>query len=87
MNDTPPEILKKQFEIIKSKPEGVRYAMQMEMMDYAANQTKALIRKKNPHLSEREVVIEFVKLYYKDDFSEEEMLRIVEWMKNNPPAK
>jgi hypothetical protein len=82
MNDTPYEILKKQFDIVQSKPDKVRFAMQLEMMEYAANQTKARIRQKNPHLSEREVVIEFVKLYYKDDFSEEEMQRIVEFMRN-----
>lgn len=81
MRDTPYEILKKQVEIIQSKPERERYAMQIEMMEYAMNQTKALLRKRHPHLSEREITVEFVKLYYKDDFSEEEMQKIVEWMK------
>ncbi len=83
MNDTPPEILKKQIEIIQSKPEKVRLAMQLEMMEYAMNNTKKLLRKRHPHLSEREITIEFVKLYYKDDFSEEEMQKIVQWMKEH----
>jgi len=36
------------------------------------------------HLLEREVTVEFVKLYYKDDFSDEEMQRIVERLRERP---
>lgn len=81
MTDTPDEILRKQVEIVQSKPESVRFAMQIEMMEYAMNKTKEMLRKQHPHLSEREITVEFVKLYYKEDFSEEEMKKIVEWMK------
>lgn len=54
--------------------------MQIEMMEYAMNQTKALLRKQHPHLSEREITVEFVKLYYKDDFSDEEMQKVVDFI-------
>jgi len=55
--------------------------MQLEMMEYAMKNTKRLLRKKHPHLSKREITIEFIKTYYKHNFSEEDMESIVEWMK------
>ena len=85
MTDTPPEILKKQIEIIQSKPEGERLAMQLEMMEYAMNKTKELLRKRHPRFSEREITIEFVKIYYKDDFSVDEMQKIVDRMRAESP--
>ncbi len=82
MTDTPPEILKKQFEIFFSKPIQERFRMQIEMMESSVRQAKSLLMKRFPSLSEKELNVEFFKFYYRDSFSNDEMEKIVAWMKS-----
>ena len=61
MNDTADHIIRKQFEIIHSKPVCERLRMMTEMTELSRSIIENQIRKKAPHLSEGEVKIEVLK--------------------------
>lgn len=82
MNDTPPEIRKKQLEIIFSKTEEERFRMGLQMIDFVRQAARNRVREKNPGISELELKVEVFRQTYKEDFPPEEMEKIVQFMRN-----
>jgi hypothetical protein len=82
MQDTTPEIRQKQFEIIFYKTEEERLMMGLEMMEDMRKMVMRSINLKKPGISETDRKIEFVKRYYKPDFTTEQMDRIIQWFRN-----
>lgn len=81
MNDTTLIMQQKQFEVYSSKSMEEKFRMVTEMMEYGVNQTISILRKWYPKKTEKELQIEFFKLYYRDDFDPLEMDRWVEKIK------
>ena len=81
MNDTTPNMRKKQFEIYQSKSIDEKIKMVAEMMEFGINQTKSVIKGWHPDKSEIELQIEFFKLYYREDFKPEAMNLLVNKMR------
>ncbi len=81
MRDTPDHIRKKQIEIILSKPMNERLRMTLDMIDFARETTHRLIKRQHPEFTDLEVKVELFRRTYKNDFTPEEMDRIVTWMK------
>ncbi|MEX2231963.1 MAG: hypothetical protein WD824_07380 [Cyclobacteriaceae bacterium] len=82
MQDTTPEIRKKQFEIIFSKTEAERLMMGLEMMEDMRSMVIQNINAANPGISDTDSKIEFVKRYYSRDFTPMQLESIAEWFKN-----
>lgn len=82
MNDTTKEMHDKQMEIILSKTPEERFKIGIEMSEAVYRVVKNSIKKENPNLSEREVVAELFKRYYGNEFSKEELHKIVESIKS-----
>ena len=78
MKDTPDYIIRKQFDIIHSKPLAARLKMMTEMTELSWSIIKNQIRKKAPHLSEGELKIEVFKIFYKSDFDQDTMDKIID---------
>lgn len=83
MNDTSPQMQQKQFEIYQSKSLEEKFRMITEMMEYGVNQTVAIIKKWHPNKTENELQLEFFKLYYRDDFDDDNMAKWISKMKEN----
>lgn len=66
MKDTSEQMAQKQFDIVFSKSLKERMLMSFEMIDYAALQTKRLLKKWHPHLDEQALTIAFIQFYYAD---------------------
>lgn len=81
MEDTPTHIHQKQLEIILSKTMQERLAMGLQMMEDTRLIVMRGIRQQNPGISETEVKIEFIKRYYKDDFTPEYMEDVIRWFR------
>ena len=77
MKDTPDHIIRKQFDIIHSKPIRERLRMMTEMTELSWSIIENQIRKKAPHLTEDEVKIEVFKIFYKSDFDKDTMEKII----------
>jgi hypothetical protein len=82
MNDTPKEILKKQFEIIYSKPLKERINGVFEMTELSRKIIKGRIKEKNPDISDIDLKVELFKVFYRFDFEEDELNRIATQMRN-----
>ena len=80
MRDTPDYIRKKQIEIILSKPMNERLRMTLDMIDFARETTRRLIKREHPEFTDVEVNIELFRRTYKNDFTPEEMQNIIAWM-------
>jgi len=83
MLDTPDYILKKQFEIINSKSIKEREKLIFDQTMSAIEIIKKRIKLQNPEISDKELKIEFFKIFYKNDFSEVEMNKIVDFFRQN----
>lgn len=82
MKDTPEFILKKQVEIIRSKPIEMRVQMAFDMIQFVHDMADRRIRLKNPTISEQELVAQRFTEIYAQDFSPEELERIANHLKN-----
>lgn len=81
MKDTTQEAHKKQLEIILSKTAHERAMMGVDMMESTYKIVKQSIKNDNPQFNEREVIAELFSRYYKNDFSDNELRRIVAHLK------
>jgi hypothetical protein len=82
MKDTPEFILKKQLEIIRSKPIEARVQMTFDMIQFVHDMADARIKRKMPDISPRDLVAKRFAEIYERDFSPEELERIVHHLKN-----
>lgn len=82
MQDTSPEVRQKQFEIIFSKTEAQRLSMGVEMMEDMRKLVMESIYFQNPGISEVDSKIEFLKRYYKHDFSTDQFSNIIQWFRD-----
>ncbi len=78
MNDTSPDILQKQFEIIMSKPLKTRLDGLFEMTELSREIIKNRIIAKNPKISEIELKVEMFKVFYQSDFDEHSLQQIAD---------
>ncbi|MFH0865791.1 MAG: hypothetical protein V1904_06330 [Bacteroidota bacterium] len=67
MKDTPDHIIKKQFEIIYSKPIKERFLMTFDMIEFARKQAENNIRSKNPLINDTDLMIAVFILFYDKD--------------------
>ena len=81
MNDTPRDILQKQFEIFMEKPLKTRLNGLFEMTDLSREIIKNRIIAKNPKISEIELKVELFKVFYKSDFDEHSLQQIADSIK------
>lgn len=66
MNDTPDYIIKKQFEIIMSKPLRERILMTFDMIEFARKCVENRIRSMNPAISDIDLKITVFNIFYED---------------------
>jgi hypothetical protein len=81
MQDTSEHMRRKHYEIILSKSPQERFLMGLQMMDDLREIVLNSIRNQNTRISETDLKIEFVKRYYKNDFTPERMADIIRWFK------
>ena len=81
MKDTPDHIYKKQHEIFMSLPLEVRFRQGMAMIDDGRKLVEQSIKNSNPNISEIDLKIEVFKAFYKKDFSDSELVKIIAWFK------
>ena len=81
MNDTPKDILQKQFEIIISKPLKERINGLFEMTELSRKIIQNTIITRNPNMSEADVKVELFKTFYRSDFDNNSLNQIAESMK------
>ncbi len=74
--DTPPDILKKQIEIIQSLSYSERLRITCGLSDFSYQQTMNMLSKKLNTTDERLLKIAFVQTVYNDDLSKEDMDRV-----------
>jgi hypothetical protein len=81
MNDTPKHIIKKQFEIIYSKPLHERVNSVFEMTELSREIIRNRIKEKNPEISENDLKVELFKTFYRFDFDNDTLNLIAENMR------
>jgi len=81
MNDTPRHILKKQFEIIHSRPLRERIETLFEMTELSRGIIMNQIHLRQPELNEIDLKIELFRTFYRFDFDKETLNRIAVQMK------
>jgi hypothetical protein len=81
MNDTPQHILQKQFEIIHAKPLRERLLGLFEMTELSRSIILNQLHKKRPDLNEIDLKTELFRTFYRYDFDNETLNRIIEEMK------
>lgn len=81
MNDTPPEITKKQYELFFKIPESQRIKQAFEMVEFGFMVVDNSIRETYPNISEQDFKIEKIKRLYRNDLSKEEIIRIIDQIK------
>ena len=81
MNDTPEELRRKQFEIMMAIPEEVRIRQLFEMTELSRKIIEGRIRAANPEISPTELKVEVFKTFYRSDFDDQTMQRILESMR------
>lgn len=81
MNDTPEELRRKQFEIMMAIPEEVRIRQLFEMTELSRKIIEGRIRTANPEISPTELKVEVFKTFYRSDFDDQTMQRILESMR------
>lgn len=77
MNDTTPEMRKKQIEIALKMTPAERFKEGLKMIEFAQNTVINSIKNKNKDITPKQLRIEFFKRYYSKDFSEVEKERII----------
>jgi hypothetical protein len=82
MNDTPKNILQKQFEIIYARPLQERLNEVFEMTELSRQIIQNRIKEKNPNISEIDLKIELFKTFYRFDFDEQTLNSIAKDMRN-----
>lgn len=85
MQDTHPDFEQMQYKMIMSRTPQERFMMGMEMIESARKLVEYGIRHKNPAISEIELKVEIFKRFYADDFSQEELEKVVRHFKINVP--
>lgn len=80
MNDTPEHIHKKQVEIMLAKSQTERFLMGLQMMEDVREIVINSIKNERPGISEKELKVEFIKRYYKNDLSEEYLNDVIRWI-------
>jgi len=68
MNDTPEEILRKQFEIVASKSLKEKIQNLFEMTELSRRIIQNRIRSNNPGISDTELQVETFKIFYRFDY-------------------
>ncbi len=81
MQDTSPEMLKKQRQIIFSKKPSERFLMGVEAIDFGRMMVENSIKQKTPGISELDLKIAVLKRYYENAFDEEEFQKIINSLK------
>jgi hypothetical protein len=81
MNDTPKDILRKQFDIMYSKPLEKKIEGLFEMTELSRKIIQNRIFSKNPGLSEVDLKVETFKAFYKLDYDERTLMNIASSMK------
>lgn len=87
MNDTSPEMRKKQLEGIFKMSAKERFAEGLKMIDFVRQTVENSIRKQNPTLSGAAFKIAIFKRYYGKEFSEEVQNRIIAHFQNLEDVK
>jgi hypothetical protein len=82
LQDTSNDIRHKHYEIILDKSPQERFLMALQMMDDVREIVLNSIRNSNKEISETDIKIEFMKRYYKNDFTQQQMEDIVKWFKS-----
>jgi len=81
MNDTTPDILKKQFEIVMAKPLKNRLNGLFEMTDLSRKIIQNRITASNPNISEVDLKVELFKIFYQSDFDSQLLNQIASDMR------
>ncbi|MFH2056317.1 MAG: hypothetical protein ABIJ61_10195 [bacterium] len=82
MSDTPPHIEKLYREMLMSRSAGERLRMACRMFDTARTLMAAGIRQRNPDIDEIGLRTELFRQMYRQDFTEEELNKIISQMPN-----
>lgn len=77
MNDTTDEISAKQFEIFFSKSPKERFLINLGLTEFIFEAARKRIKKVNPQLTENEVKANLFKEFYTENFSKEELEKIL----------
>ena len=85
MNDTPRHILKKQFEIINKRTDAEKIERWLELTDLSRNIILDQLRQKHPEMSERELIAELFKIFYKNEFTPEKLDIIADSIRQYKP--
>ncbi|HQM83081.1 MAG TPA: hypothetical protein PLD55_00210 [bacterium] len=78
MNDTPKHILKKQLEIINKRSDAEKIERWLELTELSRTIILDQLREKHPEMSERDLIAELFKIFYKNDFTPEKLNIIAE---------
>jgi len=81
MQDTSPEMLNKQREIIFSKKPSERFLIGVDAINFGRMMIENNIRQMNPGISELDLKIAVLKRYYENVFDEEEFQKIINSLK------
>ena len=73
MNDSTPEMWKKQHELMLAMPMKQRFMEDIDMTEFTRKLMATDVRRQNPGVSELELKIEVFKGYYEDEFTEEQL--------------
>ncbi|HPV22413.1 MAG TPA: hypothetical protein PLI61_07810, partial [bacterium] len=66
MNDTPKHILKKQLEIINKRSDAEKIERWLELTELSRTIILDQLREKHPEMSERDLIAELFKIFYKN---------------------
>ena len=73
MNDTSAEARANQLQVILRKSKTERLTMAIQMMEDVREMVLEGIKKQNPGISESDLKIEFLKRYYQNDLSADDL--------------
>lgn len=76
MNDTPKEILQKQFEIIYARPLHQKVADMFDLTELSRAIILNQLRQKHPEMTEVQLKVERFKIFYQNDFDQATLNRI-----------
>ncbi len=77
MQDTTPEMRKKQYEIVFQMSETQRFAEGIKMIQMGRMIVENSLKEQNPQITDLEIRIAIFKRYYSRDFSKQEIDNIV----------
>ncbi|HPG37110.1 MAG TPA: hypothetical protein PLG63_12300, partial [bacterium] len=78
MNDTPKHILQKQLEIINKRSDAEKIERWLELTELSRTIILDQLREKHPEMSERDLIAELFKIFYRNDFTPEKLNIIAE---------